>query len=130
VNGGIPNVEYFLIQGLKERGHAVSQFFPFTKSMVLSDLRYGLSLPDYDIIHSHTNIGWNTRGAYRTFHGCTAQSADIAKIENKHVLKKGLYFKINAFMEKRCAKKNHCIAVSNYTADAISKYYGSPAKKF
>jgi len=133
INGGIPNVEYFLIKGLKEKGYNVSEHFPFLKSMVLSDGRYGMSLPVreelFDVIHTHTNIGWHTKGAFRTFHGCTAQGTDIAREEKGHVLKGGLYLKLNAFMEKRCARKNHCIAVSDYTANAISKYYGVPRDK-
>jgi len=131
VDGGIPNVEYFLIKGLEEKGHIINKYFPKIKSMFITDFLCGLFLNkgNNDIVHCHTNIGWNSPTAFRTFHGCTAQGAEVAEQEGNNVLKKGIYFKINSFMENRSANTNKCIAVSDYTADAISKYYNVPRKE-
>jgi len=44
IDGGVSNVEYFLIEGLRERGYNVNEYFPFYKSMFFSDGRYGMAL--------------------------------------------------------------------------------------
>jgi glycosyltransferase involved in cell wall biosynthesis len=127
--GGVPNVEYYLIAGLLNRGHRVIEYFPKTKSMFVTDLIKGLSLPKNDIINSHSNISWNTPGAIKMFHGVTALGEEIGNTEGDRVLKKGLYFTVNKFMEAQCVKKNYCLAVSQYVADALIKYYGADPKK-
>jgi glycosyltransferase involved in cell wall biosynthesis len=130
--GGVANVENQIIEGLKAHQIPVLTDFPYRRSMFITDFYDGLGLPnkikDYDVINSHTNISWNTPGAVRVFHGCTAQGEEVSKQQQGKVLTGGLYFKINAFMEKLCAQKNKCIAVSNYTADGISRFYGVPRK--
>ena len=130
--GGVGNVEYQLIESLKKLGYKVDEFFPKLPSMFLTDLLFGIFLQDpYTnyVVNSHTNISWWDKDAIRVFHGCTAKGEEVANSEGDRVLKKGLYFTINKWMEKSCVNNNYCIAVSQYVADALVKYYGADPKK-
>lgn len=133
-DGGVPNVEYYTIKGLKEKKYKVEEFFPYKYSKAITDFSYGLKgLKFNGIIHAHTNISWNTPNAIRTFHGATALGEEIALKEKKHVLKSGLngdiYLQVNKLFEKKCAQTNNCITVSQYIADALTKYYNTPKEK-
>lgn len=132
LGGGVPNVEYYLIEELRERGYKVDEFFPKLPSMFLTDLLFGVFLQDpYKnyIVNSHSNITWADKGAIRMFHGCTALGEEIANQEGDRVLKKGLYFNINKWMEQSCVNQNYCLCVSQYVADALIKYYHAAPEK-
>ena len=132
--GGVANVEYYTIKGLREAGYQVDEFFPYAGSNAITDFKTGLKeLKSDGIVHAHTNISWNTKNAIRTYHGCTALGQKVASIEKEHLLKSGIkgevYLQINKIMEKRCSKVNNCLTVSQYVADALEKYYKTPAEK-
>jgi len=130
--GGVPNVEYYLIEGLKKRGYKVDEFFPKLPSMFLTDFLFGVFLQDpyrNYIVNSHTNITWCDKNAIKMFHGCTALGEEIANKEGDNVQKKGLYFTINKIMEQSCVNWNYSLAVSQYVADALIKYYHADPNK-
>lgn len=134
-DGGVPNVEYYTIKGLRELDYTVTEYFPYFKGKFITDLKESFSkkLHFNGIIHCHTNMCWNNKKAIRTFHGCSALGEEIANKEKENVLKKGfggkIYLLINKLMEQQSAKNNYCITVSQYVADALEKYYNTPKEK-
>ncbi len=139
-HSGVGNVEYELIHGLRSRGIGVKEFFPAPlKTTALTDFYYGLRLQGRargagcDVIHCHTDMSWNTEGAFRTFHGCTALGEHFYKQERPHALmprhKQAVYFAAHKLFEKKCGRKNYCLAVSDYVRNALVKYYGAEPER-
>src|SRR3989344_4833628 len=133
-HSGVGNVEHDLITGLRAQKVRVKEFFPHLKrSVSLTDFYYGLRLKEQaagcDVIHCHTDMSWNTPGAFRTFHGVSALGEAYYRQERAPALiprhKQALYFGIHKALEKRCAKYNYCIAVSDYVRSALIEYYGA-----
>lgn len=133
LSSGVGSVEYSLISGLRAKGVQVKEYFPRMRSIAVTDFFKGLSLSKHarncDLIHAHTDISWNTRGALRTFHGVAALGEKFYRQERQHALmpahKQKAYFIAHKALEAACVLKNKCIAVSEYVKNALMQFYGA-----
>ncbi len=134
LHSGVGSVEHNLIEGLRAKGVEVREYFPQMRSIVATDFLKGIASVRMhgrgcDLIHSHTDISWNTGRAMRTFHGVAALGEKFYREEKPYALmpeaKQAAYFVAHKALERICTRRNKCISVSNYVKHALVKLYGA-----